>query len=573
MIARLQRTSMAVAIMLGAVLVVSSIILFVLATVFWLSVQVHEPGAAVAFRSLKNYSDVFTDPFTYRVLVNTLVFSTVALLVSMAFGLPAAWLVERTDLPAKSLIYTLMTIGLLVPGFADAMGWLFLTHPRIGLLNIWLASSFGFTGPVLNIASVAGMGWVQGLSTAPVAFIMNAAVFRAADPSLEDAAQMAGARPFAVAWSITLRLAWPGILAAGIYIFTIGFAAFDVPAIIGWSNRIFTFSTYLLVQLSPNGGIPEYGHASALSSVVIVLAVVFIWWYGRIQRQGHRYRVVTGKSYRPRLVPLGRHAASAWAFLAGYFLLSKLIPILVLTWAALLPYFQLPSSQVFALLSIANFRELPWEIVREGAANTAILMVVAPTVTLALCLAFSWIVVRSKIPGRDIFDGIAFLPHAVPNIVFCVGLLLLVLFVMPGADMLYGTIWILAIAFVIARLSYGTRITNSALIQIHPDLEEAGQMSGASPGAIIARVLLPLLVPALVNAWAWIALLCYRELTLAVLLTTRDNITLPVVVWSIWLTGDIGKAAALALVFLASLAPLIAIYWQIARKRLAMPDS
>ena len=150
-----------------------------------------------------------------------------------------------------------------------------------------------------------------------------------------------------------------------------------------------------------------------------------------------------------------------------------------------------------------------------------------PTVTLAISLAFSWIVLRSRIPGRAGFDFIAFLPHAVPSIIFGVGALLLTLFVLQRALPLYGTIWILLIVFVIARISYGTRMTNSGLIQIHAELEESALMSGASTWEAFRRVTVPLLAPTLLYAWLWIALLTFRELTLAVILSTARQPHLP----------------------------------------------
>jgi iron(III) transport system permease protein len=193
--------------------------------------------------------------------------------------------------------------------------------------------------------------------------------------------------------------------------------------------------------------------------------------------------------------------------------------------------------------------------------------VLTPTLTLAVSLAFSWIVLRSKVPGRGIFDFIAFLPHAVPSIVFGVGALLLALFVIQRAVPIYGTLWILLIVFTIARVSYGTRMTNSGLIQIHAELEESAQMSGATAWDVFRRVTVPLLAPTLLYAWLWIALLVFRELTLAVILSTADNVTFPMVVWSLWLGGGLGQASALAMVMLVMMTPLIALYWLIARRQ------
>ncbi|HWE75011.1 MAG TPA: iron ABC transporter permease [Stellaceae bacterium] len=549
----------------AAVIAASIVILALLAIVIGLSFRTGSLGASDAAWSLANYPTIFLDNFTYRVLGNTIGFALTTLLVALVFGVPIAWLVERSDLPGKPLLFTLMAIGLLLPGFGSAMGWLFLMHPRIGLVNVWIQQHF-HVGPVFNIASVVGMGWVQGLSLAPLAFIMTAAVFRASDPALEEAAQMAGARFFTRMRRVTLPLAWPGVLAAGIYIFTIGFAAFDVPAIIGWSNRVFTFSTYLVLQLSPTDALPRYGNAATLSVMLLGFAGFFSWWYAKMQKGAHRYQVVRGKAYRPQLLALGWFTAPAWCLISLYLILATLLPLLVVIWASVLPYFQLPSATAFASASFARYAGLPWELITDGLTNTLILMVLTPTVTLALAVCFSWVVLRSRLPGRGWFDFVAFLPHAMPNIIFGIGALLIALFVIQRFVPAFGTLWLLLIAFIVGRISYATRMTNTGLIQIHKELEESGEVGGATTGGVIMKIVVPLLAPTLLNAWLWIALLTFRELTLAVLLTTRDNMTLPVVIWSLWLGGGLGDAAAVALVMLCGMIPIIGLYWLVARK-------
>jgi iron(III) transport system permease protein len=558
-------------IFLAVVLAASAIILAILAIVIWLSFR--DTGAdGQDHYSIAHYAATFLDPFTYRVLLNTLGFAAVTLVVSLGFGVPLAWLVERTDFPGKGLLFTAMAIGLAIPGFASAMGWLFLLHPRIGLLNAWLRQSFGLQSSPFDIGTVTGMGWVQGLDLAPVAFILTAAVFRAADPALEQAAQIAGARFGQVVRRIVFPLAWPGILAAGLYVFTIGFSAFDVPAIIGWGSRLFTFSTYLVLQLNPNNGLPNYGAVAALSTLLIALAGGMSWWYGRMQQRAHRYQVVRGKAYRPRLQELGAFKYVAWLFAAFYLCASKLVPLLLLAWASMLPYFQLPSAAAWRTVSAKRYTDLPWSIIRESVVNTSLLMLLVPTLTLLISIAFSWIVIRSRLRGRGIFDFIAFLPHAVPSIVFGVGALLLTLAVVQPVVPVLGTLWILLAVFIIARTSYATRMTNSGLIQIHRELEESAQVSGASTGAVLRRVLAPLLAPTAFYAWLWIALLTMRELTLAVILTSRGNITLSVEIWNLWNAGGLGNAAALALIMVAMMLPLVVLYWAWAKRHGRLVD-
>ena len=400
-------------IMLLVVVGASLVILCHLAVVLWLSWTNGSPGDPDLTYTAQNFVEVFSDPRTFTVLLDTFEFSLISLVVALAFGIPAAWLAERTDIPAKTLLFTLMAVGLLIPGFAAAMGWLFLLHPRIGLLNQLLMSSLHLAGPPLSISTVAGMGWVQGLNLAPLAFIMTAAVFRSMDPTLEEAAQMHGAGAFTVLRRITVRLAWPGILAAAIYIFMTAFAAFDVPAIIGWGNRIFTFTTYLYLLLNPQDALPRYGLGAALSTVAMAIAALMSWWYGAMQRRSRRFAVVSGRAYRPKIVKLGRRRAAGWCFIGIYFVLGKVLPIALLGWSSLLPFFQLPSARAFATISLTHYFSLPWDLVLAGLWNTAILAVLTPSLTLVLSLAFSWIVLRSKFPGRAAFDFIAFLPHAV----------------------------------------------------------------------------------------------------------------------------------------------------------------
>jgi iron(III) transport system permease protein len=232
----------------------------------------------------------------------------------------------------------------------------------------------------------------------------------------------------------------------------------------------------------------------------------------------------------------------------------------------LLPFVQAPTAAALNFVTLGNFLRLDWQQIVRGLSNTGILMVLTPTLSLIVSLCFSWIVLRSKIRGRSWFDFIAFLPHAVPNIVFVVAALLLALFVIDKILPIYSTIWLLLLVFVIGNVSYATRMTNSGLIQINRELDECAETSGANTGAVMWSVLIPLLTPTLLYAWLWIALMAYRELTMAVLLTSVDNVTLPVLIWNAWLGGSTGVSAALSLVLMIGLVPLIALYWYVVQK-------
>ena len=306
-----------------------AVIFLLVVAMFWISFQRGVFGTASAIYTLANYRELLTDPFVLGVLKNTLIFATSSTLFALVIGLPIAWLAERTTLPGKTLIYTIMTLGLLIPGIYTAMGWTLIANPRIGILNRWLVDLFGFESGPINIATPIGMGFVQGLSLASLAFILTAQMFRAMNPSLEEAAKVHGMGFGGTLRRITLPLAMPGILAAVIYIVTIAVATFDVPAILGLGNRVYMLSTFIYLKVSPQGsGLPEYGITGAVGVFMIIIAGLLTMWYGQVLRQGHRFEVVTGKGYRPALIPLGRWAIVGWCFIGFYALLSKILPLL-----------------------------------------------------------------------------------------------------------------------------------------------------------------------------------------------------------------------------------------------------
>lgn len=552
--------------MVGIAGLASIVVLVLLAIVLWLSVVDGQPGDPDLAYTTANYVGTFTDALVWRALFNTFVFSGLTLIVAMAIGTPLAWIIERTDCPGKTIVFATMTIGLLVPGFATAIGWEFLLHPRIGMVNTALVAVFHLPAPPFNIGNLWGMGWVQGLGLAPVAFVLTSVVLRAMDPALEDAAAVSGARPYRALLRVTVPLAWPGLLAAGIFIFMIGFAAFDVPAIIGLAGNVYTFATYTYDQMRPPQGDPQYGAVAALSTIMVALGLVLSWWYARMQRRAPQYAVVTGKGYRPRLLALsGGGKFLAICFVVIYLLLSQIVPLLVIVWTSTVQFPQPPTVEAIASMSWRNYGTLPGVTVWRGLRNTAELMVLVPIITIAIAFSISWIVLRSRMRGRALFDFIAFLPLSVPSIVFSMAALLLALFVLQKVVPIYGTIWILLLVYVVSRISYATRITNSALIQIHRELEEAAQISGAGLGGVMRRVLVPLLRPALGYAFVWIALLTYRELTVPVLLATNDNLPLAVVIWNMWFGSQFAQASAVVVLMLLAMMPLIYLGFWVSR--------
>jgi iron(III) transport system permease protein len=326
-------------------------------------------------------------------------------------------------------------------------------------------------------------------------------------------------------------------------------------------------STFIYLKVNPQGaGLPEYGITGVVGAFMIVVAGLLTLWYGQVLRQGHRFEVVTGKGYRPALIPLGKWSIAAWGFIIAYALISKIVPLLLIAYAALTPYFVPPSYEMLRQLSLSHFYGMDWQLVLRGLTNTAILVFVVPLVVLVLAFSLSWLIVRSRSRMRYALEFGAFLPQALPEVILSIGALLLSLFVLGTAIPLYGTVWLIAIVYVVARLAFATRALNGALLQIHRELEEAAFVAGLSNFRTAWRILFPLIRPTLFSVWIWSALLVYRELTAAVFLAVHDNITLPAVIWSYWYGGNINKASAVTLVMTLVLAPFIFIAWWYGRR-------
>ncbi|NKB19567.1 MAG: ABC transporter permease subunit [Alphaproteobacteria bacterium] len=525
-------------------------------------------GTSDAHFTLSNYVDLFTDPIIGEALYNTIIFAITATLVSMGVGLPIAWLTERTTMRAKSAVYAIMTLGLLIPGIYTAMGWTFLAHARIGFLNRWAIQFFSLSEGPINIATPIGMGFVQGLSLAALAFILTAQMFRAMNPSLEEAAKIHGLGFFGTMRRVTLPLAMPAILAAVIYIVVIGIATFDVPAIIGLANRVYMISTYVFEKANPGDEeFSQHGITAALGVIMIGVALLLTWWYSTVLRQGDKYQVVTGKGYRPTLIDIGHWGKAAWAFIIVYIIAAKVIPLILIGYAAFVPYLAPPSAKMFSLMSMDNIMEnMDWDLVFRGLKNTVLLVLIVPAATLVLAFSVSWLIVRSRSKARYVLEFGAFLPHALPEVILAVAAILMALFVLKDFVPLYGTVTLIAIVYVITRISFATRAINSALLQIHKELEEAAHVSGLSEIRTSWRILVPLLRPTLMSVWIWSAILVYRELTVAVFLVGHENITLPAVIWSYWQSGATNLAAAVTLIMTLVLTPLVLLFWWFGRK-------
>lgn len=510
-------------------------------------------GSALDFQFTTRYLErVLTDQASLELLANSLIYASGSAALAFAIGTGVAWAVERTNVPARSLWYGIALVPLIVPGIVHTIAWLFLLSPEIGWINAPLKALFGFS---LSVYSLPGMMWIEGLHSAPLAFILMSTAFRAMDPSLEEAAAASSANAWRTFRRITLPLLLPSVASVLLILFVRALEGFEVPAIIGIPGRIFVYTSriYLSLKLYP----PSFGLAAAYGLVLLVISIVGLVLHRRATRRIERYTTVTGKAYRPRRLELGRFRIVALAGLGLYALFAIVLPLLVLLYTSFIRVYTVPSLESLSELTLSNYAFiLNDDLTRTAVFNSLILGVAAATIVVALTAVIAWVTVRTRLPGRGFLDFLAFVPITIPGIVLGISLIW-VYFTIPIR--IYGTLWILLVAYVTRYLPYGIRGNSAALIQVHRELEEAAAAAGARWWPTFRLVLLPLLRPALVGTWIYIFIVSLRELGSGVLLYSTQSVVLAVRIFDLRDSGNYTSIAALSIFMIVVLVVLVAV--------------
>jgi iron(III) transport system permease protein len=509
--------------------------------------------------SLKNYQAAYSSEYTYSTFVNSVIFAGGSSLLAFALGTILAWLVERTNTPGRVVFLPMAIVPLILPGVLEAIAWVFLLSPKFGYVNVALMSLFGLEQAPFNVFSLPGMIWVHSVGQVPLAFLMMVAAFKSMDPSLEESAMMSGAGTWATLRRITLRLLMPTAASVLLILFVRTLESFETPALIGIPARIYVYTSeiYLAFHEYP----PDYGRGAALAVGLLILSALGVWLYTRSTREGKRFQTVTGKAFRPRQFDLGSWRWVGFSFLLAYFLFVVLLPFLVMLWASFLPFFSAPSWKSLELLSLDNYRYLlNFRTFWTAMWNSITLALLTASAGMVLTSLIAWVVYKSRLPGAWILDFLAFVPITVPGIVLGIALILFyVAFPIP----IYGTIWVLLIAYVTRYIPYGMRSASGAILQIHSELEEAAGASGASWWQTFWRVTLPLLRPGFVAGWIYICIVSFREFSTSVLLATGESIVLSILLFNMFEQGQVTVVAAIGIVMILTLLAIVAIFQKI----------
>jgi len=509
-----------------------------------------------------NFASVLAHSGT-RLWTNTIIYALGSSSVAIGLGVSCAWLVARTDAPFRQIATVAAFLSLAVPVIVKSIGWIMLLGPNSGLINVMLRSVLGGEEGPIQLYSLGGMIFVEGMLWMPVVFLLTLPVLSAIDPSLEEAAAISGADLRHTFLRVTLPLMRPSIFAVFLLAFIRALESFEVPLLIGAPGDLQTLTT-AIYQTMHTGFLPKYGEASAFAVLLLALVIVPLAYYYRLTKQADRFATITGKGFRPRRLKLGkwRKPVGSWLLVIP---LSLAAPVLIMVWASLLPVYKPPELSDLAQISFGNYRAV-WgrADTLAGLTNSALIGLWSATIVVALTFAAAWLIVRHKGAARWALDVMISVPLVFPGIVL--GITVLIQFLRLPMIPIYGTIWVLVFAFLIRFMPYGMRFCHAGILAIHRELEECGRTCGASAPTVLWRIVLPLALPSVAAAWLYVFLHSVRDLSLAVLLAGPGSQVVASVILDLWNNGEVPELAALAVVLATGVTALGVVMMWLSRR-------
>ena len=513
--------------------------------VFFLVVESLNTGEAGVFPpesyGFANFLDMIEDG---RVLWNTAYVALLATAMAVLIGLVLAWILTRTAIPGRARLERLMELPYYMTPLVGALAWGVLASPKTGFIN-QLGRLSGYDYDLVDIYSPFGIAWVMALFEGTVAFVMISAAMKSMDPSMEESARVLGAGKMRVALTITLPMILPGIVSATIFVFAEMLSAFAAAFVLGIPARFVVVTTAIWQATSAYP--PEYGRAAAMGLCLFVVLAVAIGLARLVLAKGS-YATITGKAFRPRPLRLGRRgwylATLCWAYLT--------VAVILPMGALLLTSFQRFATVIFSDMqfTVQNY-VTAMEVGTIGSAltNSLMLGLIVATIGSLLVGVLVWVIYRSRAPGRGLIEYVVMFPQAVPRIVFGLGLLWAWLIIpIP----IYGTLWLLGIAYLTVLLPLGLRTLAGVVLQIDKSLEECARVCGASWSQQMRTVTLPLLRPGIVAAWLLIFISSVRELGASIFLMSANSKVIAPAIVNSWITASTELASAMALLQTAS---------------------
>jgi iron(III) transport system permease protein len=487
--------------------------------------------------TLNNYVTMFSSDWFWVELGHTIWISVGGTILGVFLGVSMAWIVTRTDTPWVGKLEIPLIVPFFLSPFIGALAWTGLASADYGLINGWFQSLFGVRP--FEIFGPWGIIWVMGLYYSPYAFLIVAGTLRNMDPTLEEAAMSAGANKLQTMLRVTLPLMAPGILASAILIFVAAAEQFGIPSVLAMNQRWYVLTTRIFYFL--RGYPQDYSMGATVAMVMLVFTGGMVFMRNRIMR--HReFVTVGGKSFRPHVIPLGKWRYVALSYLLAYIMLSVILPFGTFIAISFFKFWSIQPKMKY--LTLDNWRYILFEYPTTWVAikNSLLLSIGGAAIATLISAVIAWVVVRSNAFGKDVLDTIATLPVAVPGLILGVAYLWAWI---RSPIPVYGTIWILMIAYVSRFIPYSLRSIESTLRQIDKSLEESANISGASWLRTFWSVSLPLLKPGLVAGFILLFVTFIRELSCSILLYSSESVVFSVTMFDLWRDGMFPKLAVI----------------------------
>ena len=494
-------------------------------------------GAPTGF-TLQHIFEIFQRSDLREALWNTLFIATAVGLLSVIIGVPLAWLVARTDVPYPTAIELMAYLSFIFPSFLSAIAYVLLLGPGAGWLNKIIMAILGINSAPFDIFSISGIVFVTTLHVYPFVFLLSVNSLRSLNPSLEYAATIHGASRFTVNRKIVLPLVAPGILAGALLAFVDSIALFGIQAILGIPKGVHTLPTKIYAFF---GYPPRFELASALSLVLVGIAVLALYFQRRYL--GRRsYVTVAGKGARIEPTRLGKWRVPAFTACVAFFSLALFLPTVVLVGVSFMRSVAIGFTG--ANLTLENYRELLFDpSLRQAIFNSLWLAAAAACFGVVIGSLIAYMDLRTNYRGRKFLDYLSLVPLGLPGIVLAVALVLA--WIRPPL-VLYGTAWILLIAYVTRFIPFTVRTANASLRQVHEVLERAARISGATWLRTMRSITLPLIKSGLLVGWILVFIQAMRELSASILLYSRGNQTMAVAIYNLYDEGFFPTTCALA---------------------------
>jgi iron(III) transport system permease protein len=510
-------------------------------------------GFGVFRLSIANFITVLSNPNVGEALLNTLIACAGGTAVAVVIGLTFSWIVVRTNTPCKGLIAAVSMLPLFAPPLVAGIAWVILGSPKTGLIN----TMFKWIGLDLRVDfyTLSGLIFVFGVYYAPYVYMFTASALRNMDPSLEEAAEVAGASAFATLFSVTFPLIMPAIISGMLLSFIVMLGIYGIPAVLGAPANIDVLTTYIfrLTNWSP----PLYNTAAAVAILLMVVTGVLVWLQQKVLT-GRSYTTVAGKAFRPRNLDLGPWRWFTFSLAMVYLFIVVVLPLAALVVAAFRKFMFIRDAA-----SLFDMRQYSWmhfnSIFENPLTLRSIYNAVEVGITTALvggvlAFAIGYTIHRTQVAGRRSIDLLSTLPVAIPGLV--IGVAYLWAWIgLPGG--LYGTIWILALAFIARFMPDTVKVLSTSFLQIHRELEEAAWLCGKGMLGSIRTIMLPLARPGVIAAMTLLFVLAIRELGSSLFLYTSNTMVMSVLLLDYYEGGNIGKTAAFSLVQTVLLGVLI----------------